>query len=157
MPLALLGEEEIHPWPLLSGAVVAQTEFPHAQHHRRVTRECLTIRIGRKLRAVDVIDTLSDLFILRGVPGHIRSDNGPESVAKACANGLPLSAPRPPASEPIHLDGTDLRLRPLIERRAALAAIIEPGCSGAIQPARSAEMGSTSTGEQPEPLVALER
>ena len=47
------------------------------------TRECLTIRIGRKLRAVDVIDTLSDLFILRGVPGHIRSDNGPEFVAKA--------------------------------------------------------------------------
>ena len=49
------------------------------------TRECLTIRIGRKLKAVDVIDTLSDLFILRGVPGHIRSDNGPEFVAKAGA------------------------------------------------------------------------
>ena len=47
------------------------------------TRECLTIRIGRKLKAVDVIDTLSDLFMLRGVPGHIRSDNGPEFVAKA--------------------------------------------------------------------------
>ena len=47
------------------------------------TRECLTIRIGRKLKAVDVIDTLSDLFILRGVPGHIRSDNGPEFVARA--------------------------------------------------------------------------
>jgi transposase InsO family protein len=30
-----------------------------------------------------VIDVLSDLFILRGVPGHIRSDNGPEFVAKA--------------------------------------------------------------------------
>lgn len=47
------------------------------------TRECLTIRIGRKLKAVDVIDTLSDPFILRGVPGHIRSDNGPEFVARA--------------------------------------------------------------------------
>ena len=31
----------------------------------------------------DVIDVLSDLFILRGIPGHIRSDNGPEFVAKA--------------------------------------------------------------------------
>jgi transposase InsO family protein len=31
----------------------------------------------------DVIDILSDLFILRGVPGHIRSDNGPEFVAEA--------------------------------------------------------------------------
>ena len=47
------------------------------------THECLMIRINRKLKAVDVIDVLSDLFILRGVPGHIRSDNGPEFVAKA--------------------------------------------------------------------------
>ncbi len=47
------------------------------------TRECLAIRIGRKLKAFDVIDTLSDLFILRGVPGYIRSDNGPEFGAKA--------------------------------------------------------------------------
>jgi transposase InsO family protein len=47
------------------------------------THECLAIRIDRKLKAIDVIDVLSDLFILRGVPGHIRSDNGPEFVAKA--------------------------------------------------------------------------
>src|ERR671910_285222 len=47
------------------------------------THECLAIRVGRKLKATDVIDVLSDLFILRGVPGHIRSDNGPEFVAKA--------------------------------------------------------------------------
>ena len=47
------------------------------------THECLAIRVNRKLKAVDVIDVLSDLFILRGVPGHIRSDNGPEFVAKA--------------------------------------------------------------------------
>jgi putative transposase len=47
------------------------------------THECLAVRVARKLRATDVIDVLSDLFILRGVPGHIRSDNGPEFVAKA--------------------------------------------------------------------------
>ena len=40
------------------------------------------IRTDRR-KATDVIDVLSDLFILRGVPGHIRSDNGPEFVAKA--------------------------------------------------------------------------
>ncbi len=34
-------------------------------------------------KAIDVIDVLSDLFILRCVPGHIRSDNWPEFVAKA--------------------------------------------------------------------------
>ena len=47
------------------------------------TRECLAIRIDRKLSSTDVIDLLSDLFILRGVPGHVRSDNGPEFIAKA--------------------------------------------------------------------------
>ena len=47
------------------------------------THECLAIRVARKLKATDVIDVLSDLFILRGVPGNVRSDNGPEFVAKA--------------------------------------------------------------------------
>lgn len=47
------------------------------------TRECLAIRIGRRLRSTDVIDVLSDLFILRGAPTHVRSDNGPEFAAKA--------------------------------------------------------------------------
>jgi hypothetical protein len=47
------------------------------------TDECLAIRVVRKLKAIDVIDVLSDLFILRGVPAHIRSDNGPGFVANA--------------------------------------------------------------------------
>ena len=47
------------------------------------TRECLAIRVQRKLSSTDVIDLLTDLFILRGVPAYIRSDNGPEFVAQA--------------------------------------------------------------------------
>lgn len=47
------------------------------------THECLAIRVSRRLKSIDVIDVLSDLFILRGVPEHIRSDNGPEFLAKA--------------------------------------------------------------------------
>ncbi|KQS67492.1 integrase [Methylobacterium sp. Leaf361] len=47
------------------------------------SRECLAIRVDRKLKAADVINVLSDLFILRGVPAHIRSDNGPEFIAKS--------------------------------------------------------------------------
>ncbi len=39
------------------------------------THKCLAIRVDCKLKAIDVIDVLSDFFILRGVPGHIRSDN----------------------------------------------------------------------------------
>ena len=47
------------------------------------TRESLAIRVRRKLSSVDVIDVLTDLFILRGIPAYIRSDNGLEFVAEA--------------------------------------------------------------------------
>jgi transposase InsO family protein len=45
------------------------------------SREALMIRVGRKLGSIDVIDALTDLFILRRPPQFIRSDNGPEFVA----------------------------------------------------------------------------
>lgn len=47
------------------------------------TGEALTMRVNRKLNSTDVIDVLTDLFILRGPPAHVRSDNGPEFVARA--------------------------------------------------------------------------
>ena len=50
------------------------------------SRECLAIRVKRKLNSTDVIDALTDLFILRGPPAYVRSDNGdngPEFIAQA--------------------------------------------------------------------------
>jgi transposase InsO family protein len=47
------------------------------------TREALAIRVARELGAAEVIDVLADLFLARGVPAHIRSDQGPEFVAEA--------------------------------------------------------------------------
>ena len=46
------------------------------------TRECLAIQVERRLTSEDVIDQLFNLFILRVIPEHIRSDNGPEFTAK---------------------------------------------------------------------------
>jgi putative transposase len=46
------------------------------------TREALMIRVERKLNSTDVVDALTDLFILRGPPKFIRSDNGPEFIAQ---------------------------------------------------------------------------
>ena len=46
-------------------------------------RECLAIRVKRKLDSTEVIDALTDLFILRGVSAFIRPDNGPEVIAQA--------------------------------------------------------------------------
>ena len=42
----------------------------------------LAIRVARRLRSHDVIDTLADAMVLHGIPEHVRSDNGPEFVAK---------------------------------------------------------------------------
>ncbi len=45
------------------------------------TRTCLAIRVGHKLNSDDVLDTLSTLFITKGMPDYIRSDNGSEFTA----------------------------------------------------------------------------
>ena len=47
------------------------------------SRESLAIKVERKLDSTDVLDCLEDLFIRRGIPCYIRSDNGPEFTAKA--------------------------------------------------------------------------
>lgn len=47
------------------------------------TRECLILKVARGITSEDVIDTLAELFAMRGVPQHIRSDNGPEFIAEA--------------------------------------------------------------------------
>jgi len=66
------------------------------------TRECLALKSGRKITSEDVIHTLSDLFIERGVPVYLRSDNGPEFTAKA--------------------------VREWLERLRVQTLFIEPGC-----------------------------
>jgi putative transposase len=45
------------------------------------TREALAIRVKRRLNSIDVLETLADLMITRGLPAFVRSDNGPEFVA----------------------------------------------------------------------------
>jgi len=52
------------------------------------SRECLAILIARKIRNQDVIDLLFHLFIFRGMPEHIQSDNGPEFTARAVRKWL---------------------------------------------------------------------
>ena len=52
------------------------------------TRECHAIVVGRRINSNDVLYTLADLFIRRGIPGHLRSDNGPEVCARAVREWL---------------------------------------------------------------------
>jgi transposase InsO family protein len=52
------------------------------------TRECLAIDVARKLTSDDVLERLAWLMATRGVPGHIRSDNGPEFTAQVVRDWL---------------------------------------------------------------------
>lgn len=52
------------------------------------SRECLAIDVARRLSSTEVLERLSDLFVTRGVPDYIRSDNGPEFTAKKVRNWL---------------------------------------------------------------------
>ena len=57
--------------------------------------ECRAIRVSRKLNSTDVMDTLTDLFILRGVPAIIRSDNGPEFIAETVRSWIKTVGAKP--------------------------------------------------------------
>jgi len=52
------------------------------------TRECLALRVERRMTSEQVLETLAELFIFRGVPDNIRSDNGPEFTALAVREWL---------------------------------------------------------------------
>ena len=52
------------------------------------SRECLAIRVARRLNSHDVLDVLSDLFLIHGLPDYIRSDNGAEFTAHTLRSWL---------------------------------------------------------------------
>jgi len=52
------------------------------------SRECLALAVDRKIKSDDVLDCISNLFLIYGTPEHIRSDNGPEFTAKVVREWL---------------------------------------------------------------------
>ena len=54
------------------------------------TRECLAIRLKRKLNSTDIVDALADLPILRGVPAFIRLDDGPDFLVEIVRNWIAI-------------------------------------------------------------------
>ena len=100
------------------------------------TREAPNIRVDRKLNSTDVVDALTDLFILRGPPAFVRCDNGPEFVAEAVRNWIEAVGAKTAFIEPGgpwengHVESFNARLRdellnseiffPLKEARAVI-------------------------------------
>jgi putative transposase len=52
------------------------------------TRECLALKVARRINSFGVLEAMADVMLMRGVPEHIRSDNGPEMTAKVVRNWL---------------------------------------------------------------------
>ena len=52
------------------------------------TRECLAIVVERRMKSIDVLQILADLFVTHGVPEYLRSDNGPEFTAESIREWL---------------------------------------------------------------------
>ena len=56
------------------------------------TRECLALEVERSMTAVEVVDVIRQVVLIRGAPQHIRSDNGPEFIAQAIRSWLAAAA-----------------------------------------------------------------
>jgi transposase InsO family protein len=95
------------------------------------TRECLALEVGRSFRAKDVIAVLAGLIAQRGAPAHLRSDNGPEFVAKAVRAWLKAHAVGPlyiaPGSpwENAYVESFNSRLRDEHLNREEFASLLE--------------------------------
>jgi putative transposase len=76
----------------------------------KYSRESLSIDVGRSITAEDVVETLWSLFRRRGEPVFIRSDNGPEFVAKAIKQWLEVSGVRTLYIEPSEASSVGERL-----------------------------------------------
>ena len=95
------------------------------------TRECLALAVRRRFRAKDVMAVLVGLIAQRGVPAHLRSDNGPEFVAqavqawlKANAIGALYIAPGSPC-ENASVESFNRRLRDEHLNREEFASLLE--------------------------------
>lgn len=52
------------------------------------TRECLAVRVARRINGLGVLETMANVMLARGVPENVRSDNGPEMTSKVVREWL---------------------------------------------------------------------
>jgi len=82
------GMPDVWAWDFVFDRTVSGSPLKWLSIVDEYTRECVALKIDRSITSEDVIDTLAELFALRGVPRCIRSDNGPEFIAMAVQNWL---------------------------------------------------------------------
>ena len=79
-----------HEWPydFIGGRTHDGRKFRILSIIDDASRECLALPVARRLHSEDVLAALAELFVTRGPPAHIRSNNGPETIAKAVQQWL---------------------------------------------------------------------
>lgn len=82
------GKNDVWCWDFTFDRTTSGSPLKWLSIEDEFTRESLALKVDRSIISEDVIDTLAELFAMRGVPRHIRSDNGPEFVAKAVQRWL---------------------------------------------------------------------
>jgi putative transposase len=82
------GPNDVWCWDFVYDRTASGSQLKWLSVVDEYTRECLALKVNRSITSEDVIDTLSELFVMRGVPRHIRSDNGPEFIAHALRRWL---------------------------------------------------------------------
>jgi len=80
--------DDVWCWDFVFDHTTSGTQLKWLSIVDEFTRECLCLKVDRSITSEDAIDTLAELFAMRGVPGHIRSDNGPEFIAHAIGRWL---------------------------------------------------------------------
>ena len=115
------------------------------------TRECLALEVDRSLPAERVLDVLTHLFLTRGVPEHIRSDNGPEFIATAIRGHAQQRGP----GDVVHRAWCAVaeRLCRIVLQSAARRVVErgrvhEPGRGSLVRPATAARAQPGATAQQ---------
>jgi len=75
------GPNDVWCWDFVFDRTESRSQLKWLSMIDEFTRECLTLKVDRGITSSDVIDTLAERFAMRGVPKHVRSDNGPEFIA----------------------------------------------------------------------------
>lgn len=88
-------KNEVWAWDFIFDRTAGGTSLKWLSIIDEYTRECLCLKVARRMTSQDIIEVLRGLFIAHGVPEHIRSDNGPEFIAKGLREWLQRSAVGP--------------------------------------------------------------
>ncbi len=82
------GQNQVWTWDFVFDRTTSGSPLKWLSIVDEHTRECLALKVDRSITSEDVIDTLAELFAMRGAPRAIRSDNGPEFIAAAIGRWL---------------------------------------------------------------------